>query len=502
MKKRGLCLILASLMLLTSVACSETKENSDNKTDETTGAVSADTTTESTETEEQLSDYDKRQLIPDNLPDVKYGGQEFRALTPKLYRSVDYPLEIVAEELTGDACNDAVYNRNLDIENRFDVKITGTEIDSPQNQVKTMATAGTNDYEIVSIYDYFSYVPISAKAVLNWKEIPNVDTTQVWFNHKANDNATINNRLYAICSDLSTTSLTLTYSTFFNVEIMNNYGYSSSDLYSLVKEGKWTFDKFSEIVSGIYEDKNGNGVKDKDDFFGYGYFIENAGDVWMAAFDAPIVSVSDDDIQVTLMSDKSIAILDKLTDFHTNNPGFFRYTTAAQEEENHFRNGLLAMAPMRFVSAYTTLREMEAQYSILPYPKWDEAQENYYTNADDKFSVFVIPLSAYGNAEFIGTIFSALSAESYKKVYPEYYDTALKGKYSSEAETAEMVDIIVAGRNFDFSFQFGETYFVRMPYLIRDMLQNNKTNLSSEYKTKEKVVKKSIDHKLKPLYFD
>ncbi len=315
MKKRGLCLILLFSCFLTSVACSETKENSDNKTDETTGAVSADTTTESTETEEQLSDYDKRQLIPDNLPDVKYNGQEFRALTPKLNRSVDYRLEIVADELTGDACNDAVYNRNLDVENRFDVKISATDMDSPQNQVKTMATAGTNDYEIVSIYDYTAYVPISAKAVLNWKEIPNVDTTQVWFNQKANDNATINNRLYAICSDLSTTSLTLTYSTFFNVEIMNNYGYSSSDLYSLVKEGKWTFDKFSEIVSGIYEDKNGNGVKDKDDFFGYGYFIENAGDVWMAAFDAPIVSVSDDDIQVTIMSDKSVAILDKLTDF-------------------------------------------------------------------------------------------------------------------------------------------------------------------------------------------
>lgn len=41
-------------------------------------------------------------------------------------------------------------------------------MDSPQNQVKTMATAGTNDYEIVSIYDYTAYVPISAKAVLNW----------------------------------------------------------------------------------------------------------------------------------------------------------------------------------------------------------------------------------------------------------------------------------------------------------------------------------------------
>ena len=55
-------------MLLTSVACSETKENSDNKTDETTGAVSADTTTESTETEEQLSNYDSDSSSPIIFP--------------------------------------------------------------------------------------------------------------------------------------------------------------------------------------------------------------------------------------------------------------------------------------------------------------------------------------------------------------------------------------------------------------------------------------------------
>ena len=503
MKKRGICFFLALLMLLTSVACSETKENSgSDKETETSSAASADESVEETETEAELTDYEKRQLIPDNLPEVKYDGQEYRMLVPSVNRSVDYRLEIVADELTGDACNDAVFNRNLNIETRFDTKILATESSSPWDQVKTMATAGTADYDVVSIYDYKAYTPLSAKAVLNWMEVPNIDTTQVWYNQMANDNATINNRLFAICSDLSTSSLTLSYSIFFNTEIMESYGYTSSTLYDLVKEGKWTFDKFAEIVGGIYEDKNGNGVKDKNDFFGFAYYLENAADVWTAAFDQPIVSNENNEIQVVLMCDKSVAILEKLNDFHQNNAGFFRYTSAAQEEETYFLNELIAMAPMRFVATYTTLRDMEAQYSILPYPKWDEEQTNYYTNADDKFTVFVIPLSSYSNIEFIGTIFEALSAESYKKVYPEYYDTALKGKYSSEAETAEMVELIVAGRDFDFSFQFGESYFVRMCYLVRDMLQNNKTDLASQYKTKEKALKKSIENKLYDLYFD
>ena len=502
MKKRGICFFLALLMLLTTVSCSETKENSDSdKETETSSTASAEETTEETEAETELTDYEKRQLISDNLPEVKYDGQEFRVLVPIVNNSVDYRIEIVADELTGDACNDAVYNRNLNIENRFETKITGTEIDSPWDQVKTMATAGTSDYDIVSIYDYKAYTPLNAKAVINWMEVPNIDTTQVWYNQLANDGATINNRLFAICSDLSTTSLTLSYSIFFNTEIMENYGYSSSALYDLVKEGTWTFDKFSEIVSGIYEDRNGNGTKDKDDFYGFACYIENTGDVWAAAFDQPIVSTDNDEIQVVLMCDKTVAILEKLSDFHQNNQGFFRYTSTIYEEEKYFLNELTAMAPMRFIAAYTTLRDMEAQYSILPYPKWNEEQENYYTNADDKFSVFVIPLSSYGNLEFIGTIFEALSAESYKTVYPEYYDTALKGKYSSESETAEMVDIIVAGRNFDFSYQFGESYFARMCYLIRDMLKDNETDLASKYKSKEKVLQKSIENKLNDLYF-
>ncbi len=503
MKRRALCLILASLMLVSATACSETKDNTETEKKTNTDVASTDDNTAEEDVDyDNLTDYEKRQLIPDNLPDVTYDGDTMNFLTPNVYRSVDYKLEIVAEELTGDACNDSVYNRNLDIENRFDVKIGATEDSTPWDQAVTMAKAGTEDYQVVSIYDYFAYVPISSQAVLNWREIPNIDLTQPWYNQTANTQATLNDRLYAVYSDLSTTSLTLSYSIFFNTEIMDNYGYPSSSLYSMVKEGTWTFDKFSEIVATMYEDKNGNGQRDTSDFYGFGYYIENVADVWQAAFDQPIVNNDGENLTPAIMCDKSVAIIEKLLSFNEENDGFYRYTSAANEEETYFRNELLAMAPLRINAAFTTLRDMEAQYSLLPFPKWDEAQTNYYTNADDKFSAFVIPTSSYAKREMIGTIFEAMSAESYKKVYPEYYDTALKGKYSSEPETAEMVDLIVAGRNFDFSFQFGETYMARMCYLFRDLLLDGSDALASTYKKKETVLTKSISKKLVPLYFD
>ena len=164
------------------------------------------------------------------------------------------------------------------------------------------------------------------------------------------------------------------------------------------------------------------------------------------------------------------------------------------------RDGSLVFAPIRFKAAFDALRDMEDPYCIIPYPKWDEAQEQYLTNADDKFTVFTVPLTAVNNLEFIGIVYEALCAESYKTVYPAYYDTALKGKYSSDPTTAEMIDLVMSGRNFDFSFQFAEKAFQQVPYFVRQCLQSNDVNLASKYTKIEKALKKTLEKNLYPVY--
>ena len=496
MKRRIFTLLLCALLVApTLLSCSggETKD-----TENDTSA--ADSTTETVEETETLSDYEMRQLISDDLEDTDFGGRDFRVLTTAhdTYDAVTF--EIVAEELTGDACNDAVYNRNLEIENRFNTKVTCNTEKEPFKVIKTAVTAGTDDYDLVGTYNFQVYHLISAEAVMNWLEVPHVNLEKPWHNALANQNATINNRLYAICSDLSITSMTYTYATFFNIEMMEDYGYGADDLYTLVRDGKWTIDKLSEMVAGMYKDVNGDGKADKEDIYGYGYQITNPADVWLTAFDQPLFTMNDDNTYtINFMSEKTTAIIEKLVDFHYNNPGV--YLPANQyDEQTYFLNSQFAMAPLRFHCAYTKLRDMENPYSMLPYPKWDEAQSAYYTNADDKFTAFMIPLTAYNNIDFVGTIFEALCAISYKKVYPEYYDVALKGKYATDSNTAEMIDLIMAGRNFDFTFQFGETYFQRLPYMIRELISARNTNLASKYDAAAKKLYTQIDEKLLPLY--
>ncbi|MBQ8370165.1 MAG: hypothetical protein IJY35_09325 [Clostridia bacterium] len=500
MKKKLLSAILAALMLASSFAsCSDS--NAGTNTDETKAANAGqqNAAAEETVNTEELTDLEKRQMIPDDLPDVQYDGKAFVVLT-ETSTAADYAGEIAVEEITGDACNDAIYNRNIKIEDRFDVKISSMTNDNPQSQAATLAQAGTEDYQLLAFHDYLSYTPISAQALLNWCETPYQNLDKPWHNKLANDQATINNHLWTICSDLSYTSMTFTHAIFANLDLLDQYGYQASDIYGIVKEGKWTIDNFKSMISEMYQDTNGNGTADTADLFGFGYYICNPADVWFTAFGETITKKNDEGkLDLAFMSDKTVSMVEKLMSMHYDFPGYLKLSTQ-YDEEIWFTNNQLVFAPMRFQAAYTDLREMEAAYTMLPFPKWDEAQSNYYTNADDKFSVFGLPMPSYNSLEFCSVIFEALCAESYKTVYPTYYDTALKGKYSTDQETAEMVDLVIAGRNFDFTFQFGETIFLRIPYMIRDCLLNENPNISSSYKKIQKSLNKGLDKKFYKLY--
>ncbi len=498
--KRLLALILCLLMLLPSfAACSNKGSNETVPAEQNTPSPSASEEID----ESTLTDYERRQLIPDNLPEVTFNGRSYRVLTTAdgYDGRVIKKDEIVVDDLNGDACNDAVYNRNVLLEDRFQIKIECETDSDPQSYVNTLVTAGSNDFQVVGFYNYLAATPISAGSLLNWRDVPNVDLTQPWHNQLANDNCTIYGKLFAICSDLAITSMTYTYAYFFNMPLLTDYGYLSSDLYAKVKEGTWTIDYFMELIKPMYQDVNGDGKKDKNDVYGFGYQLTNPTDVWLTSFDQHMVVADDENgIDVVFMTDKTVAIMEKMIDLHYKNSGFYKYANQ-YDEETYFLNAKLVFAPLRFYTAYNVLRTMEDAYSILPWPKWDENQQKYLTNADDKFTAFGLPLTVYEDIDFATVIYEALCAESYKKVYPVYYDTALKGKYSSEPETAEMVDIIMEGRDFDLAFEFSGA-LADLPYLFRKQLDANNVNIASAYKKIEKSITKNAPKQINKMYGD
>lgn len=472
------------------VSCSEKASDPE----ETTGG--ADSTTvndtpsaENAETEADLTDEEARLAIADDLPDQKFDGAEFRILTQE-----NKNFQFVSDELTGEATNDAVYNRNMKIEERFDAKITTTIVESPQTQIVTFVQSGDDACEVVEHHQYVSYYPIQNGVYLNWNDIPHIDQSKPWWNKLSNDGATINGKLFCIVGDLSITALTYTFAEFFNMDLMNDFGYPSETLYNIVFEGGWTLDRFSEIVGNIYEDKNGDGQKNPGDRFGYGFWVYHGTDTWVDAIGEHLTSYdpATNTIEITLGTEKVYTALEKIINLLVNTNGAYHFMS---EEEGKAQNtaGNVGIMQLMFESAFNELRDVEYSYGILPYPKYDEAQEAYYTVSMDQFSVFGTPKTLQPEKyDFTGIMMEVLNAESYKTVYPAYYDTALKGKYSEDRQTAEMVDLIMAGRQCEFAFQFGN-YLNNLPYMFRNQIYNKDINLASALQKNQKGTTKKLE---------
>ncbi len=488
-KKRRITLLLTLAMLLPSFAgCSEGGENAAQET--AAGTPSANEEVSETEpAEEQLSDLELRQAIPDELPEQKFEGREFRILT-----SEQKNFQFMSEELNGDACNDAVYNRNLKIEDRFDTKITTILTGSPQSEIGTLVTSGDNACEIVEHHQYVASVPIAAGSYLNWNDMPYINQAQPWWNKLSNDGATINGKLFCIMGDLSITALTYTFAEFFNQDLMTNYGYSPEDLYNIVFEGNWTLDKFIEITGNIYEDTNGDGQKNVGDTFGYGFWVYHGTDTWVDAIGEHLTSYNPEtnEITVELGTEKVFTALEKIINHLVGNNGAFHFMDEATGKAENVA-GNVGVMQLMFESAFDELRDAEYAYGILPYPKYDEAQEAYYTVSMDQFSVFGVPKTLPEESyDFMGILMEVLNAESYKTVYPAYYDTALKNKYSEDAQTAQMVDLIMEGRQCEFAFQFG-TYLSNLPYMFRNQIYAKDINLASALQKSKKALNKQLE---------
>ena len=105
------------------------------------------------------------------------------------------------------------------------------------------------------------------------------------------------------------------------------------------------------------------------------------------------------------------------------------------------------------VSAAAFRETCDFDYGIIPYPKYDEAQKNYYTVPGGSFSILALPLTVT-DYDIVETCVTALSAESWKNVLSAYYDVVLKYKGARDEESIEMLDIVLNGRNISFEFVY------------------------------------------------
>ena len=436
--KRAITLILLAAICTGTIACGETSAPA---ADDTT-ASEADTTAAETS-------------IYDVIPQKDFGGEEFKIYSYASSQSYN-DAEYLTAEQTGEVIDDAVYKRNVLTEERLNIKLSYTAVDSEydaRDKYNNSMLAGDAMCDIFVHKGGYLSVFMAAGTILPWDDVPGIDLDQPWYPKFANDVITLGNRNYGFLSDAWATSITMAWTVAFNKRLADEWKIENP--YDIVRAGDWTVDKMISMTKDIWKDVNGDNQADAGDV--YGFYTDKWATLDAFMVSHGIVSIGkdkDDFPEVLFYSDRLVESFEKVYELYWENPGTYVDTTTPYVyQETGFAAGLGLFSPMMINDLIAPkMRAMEDDYGVLPYPKMDENQEDYRTYLLTRTGVFMLPVTiADDKLDKLGYIVETLSAYSHQYLRPAIYDVSLGGKAVRDEESLEMLDFIMARRGFDFS---------------------------------------------------
>ena len=484
--KKTISLILAALMLLPLFAsCSETTQKDPAANTDPSGNPNEVVT-------EPAEDVPETKLKDDLPADLDFDGTDMRVAHRSGEKTTQ---EIYVEEDTGDALDSAIYGRNIKVEDRLGLTIVSLPSDDTQALLRRTAQAGSDDFDLCAAYQYYAMGMATEGILRNWNEIKYVDTSKPWWAAQFTEACTIGGeRLYFLTGDAALSMLRNMATMYVNNTIYTQYFGAIPDLYSIVLEGGWTFDKMSEYCEDVYTDVNGDGKTDGGDIYGYGtttlsmldYSVAGAGLRW-CEYDEEGYP------KVTINNERTVNFVEKIYRLLYENIGSYIAAPSVEGESdliNKFKSDTLMFLPFR-ADVSEKLRDMESDYAIVPLPKYDETQAEYSTGVHDSVSVFCVPITNLEKAEMTGAFMEAFASQSYRDVTDVYFETLLKEKFARDMVTAEIFDIIKNGVYFDFVLLHSSS-LSDVGHMIRDVISAKSSDFASAYAKKEKVINKML----------
>lgn len=474
MRKITATLLLAA-MLLSMAACGNTAD--------------VETTADTAAQGETVAETEETRTMHTLPEDLDFGGAVFNMAYPDWQ---GYTFYFFAEEATGDAMNDALYSRMIKTEEYLNVDITqtntGTIVDVV-TQTKNVVTAG-DDIFALSLLHCIQGVSelVTGGYIYNLDTLPNVNLEADWWNRAQMDVLRLGNNTYYGISDFM---IPCPYAIFFNKEMIVDNGMENP--YELVYEGKWTLDRFVNMAVSVTQDLNGDGQFTMDDIVGVTCNEISKYIPFMTAADQFITSTTDDGrVYLDMNNEKTISIVETVYNLITTTGTVYIPKDDKKESQFKMDTGRLLFQLASITNA-ESLRECEVDVGIIPYPKYDEAQENYISQ--DWGGLMCVP-NSITDPEMVGATLELLSWESANEVIPAYYDVTLAGKLSRDEDSRNMLELLfdtiayeIGGNYFGFSAGFGDLFYT----LGRLVVTNKSTDFASWYAKNEKSAIATID---------
>ena len=262
-------LILALVFCLLSVSllgCNKSDGKGQNSTNEGT---------QTSETNQNPNDnglYDANGYLLDSLPnDLNFGGETVNVLH---WTETDV-VEFNPKAETQDAIEKAIIARDNAVATRLNVEFNwiatkghwqseSAFVDKVQN---SMMEDGENRFDIIATYSQSAAIISTHGFVLDLSGNLYLDLEKPWWPNSLIENFTVENNLFFVSGDVSMTFLTQAISTVFNKGMLAG-SYPDENLYELVDNNQWTYEKMMTLAKDFYIDRGELGTKDAEDRYG------------------------------------------------------------------------------------------------------------------------------------------------------------------------------------------------------------------------------------------
>ena len=321
---------------------------------------------------------------------------------------------------------DALYKK---VETELNCKITKKALapSTLMNQIAKAYQAGkkfADAMEIAPVYFYYLvgnnyFIPVSDSKVINVNDAK--------WEASAKAFSTFNNKVYGLSWVSDNVGLPARTTLFYNKTMAGKYGIE--DLYKCVNEGKWTWDKFSEVLNTV-KTKSGGKVA------GMGcYNLPSAAQIFVGSNGGLIVteknsrySYAGTDNRVV----KGIEYAAKLyKDGHIQDPGNNDFNSVTVKA---FMNGnMFCITSDYYYSNVFFQSGMKDDYGLLPLPKGPDVSKHVGVYSDSRFFTLLDTADRDKSCKILDSIASATLKTSWKT---DEIKKSLRDK-----ESADMVEI-------------------------------------------------------------
>ena len=449
---------------------------------------------------EEVIEFKGNELDP-KIEAKDYNGYEFTFVCQPYMDSNAYTVNyMVSDGETQNVLLDAVYRRNELLKQKYNINFAQMQVTDLLTTVRTQVMGGATEFDMIIGSCKKLATLARENLLLDLSSVDRFDMTKEYWDGNAAEQLRIGEKLYFTNCDLNVQEVAFV--VYFNKQMIEDDENLTSP-YEYMDKNEWTLDNWANLVMAVSEDVTGEGEMTELDKYGTLFERHNGR---MFLFGTGVRATTNDETgypKVTLFdTDKAVTVYEKCKQVFKSVSSWSIDDMPSSETHGYndkfdYARSLFCQDLYLFHYEGTNIihqfADMESEFGVVPFPKYDSTQESYYSMYPFNCAMVAIP-NVNEDLERTANIVEDLNYYSNVLLKPAWYDQLLQRRYVRDDESERSLDLILAGRVYDVGmyYDFGG---VSSQLLDQDC---RTSNISTMYAR----LKKAIDADIKATYRD